>query len=411
MASISEIAYVLYVLLTVSAKSTFQYILHGPRLPNWDLRFQVRRDIMNYFISHGMPQLKDDDGIEKLDIYQLTSIMRAKALQETQLPEGQGIYRASDICVADVKIDASLFKGIGVAEGALVELADTDKTGKGCERAVAYEVVAATAAVDALNEHSDKKDILLSCRPVHKDERVVLYFHGGGYVAGSPASHRSFVAKVSRVALVRVVPIDYRVTPQNPFPAQLHDGFIAYTYLMQQGFKPENIVFAGDSAGAHLALALVHILRHAKVAQPGALVLLSPWADVVTAKPSLETNSDYDYLVMQPITSPLAYARMYYAPGRPFSDEMKQEMKDHLVSPIYGNFEGFPPTLIQAGAKEILIDDITDLYHTIKHQNPDSPDKYVFEAYADMNHAFQLLFDREESTKAIANIGDFIRAL
>ncbi|KAI8321045.1 hypothetical protein GQ54DRAFT_196526 [Martensiomyces pterosporus] len=408
---ISDIAYAAYVISTVTAKSTFEYYWHGPRLPSWDLKFQVRRDIMNYFISHGMPQLKNDDGIEDLDIYALTSTMRAKGLQETQLPEEKGLYRAFNIPVRSVDIDVRRFAAAGVAREALVKLAEADRTGEGLERTIGCEVVAATEALDALAKHTRGKDTLLACKPVHDDERIVVYLHGGGYVIGSPASHRSLAGSISKESQARVIPIDYRLTPKHPFPAHVHDVLIAYVYLTDQGFKAENIVVAGDSAGAHLGLAFVHLARLIGIPQPGGLVLLSPWGDLVTTKASLERNKEYDYLVMQPITSPLSYARMFYAPGCPLTEQMRREMADPLVSPINGSFKGFAPTLIQAGAKELLVDDITDLYTAIRDQNPGSPGLVVFEPYDDMNHVFQVFSDRPESAKAIASIGTFIKGL
>ncbi|KAJ2373673.1 hypothetical protein GGI05_007427, partial [Coemansia sp. RSA 2603] len=185
----------------------------------------------------------------------------------------------------------------------------------------------------------------------------------------------------------------------------LHDALVAYAHVLAQGFASDQIVVAGDSAGGHLATTLALLLRSAAMPPPAALVLLSPYSNLVETKPSVAANSRYDSIVMLPLESPAAYARMLYAPAQPLTPAMRKEMRDPLVSPVFADFTAFPPVLVQAGAREILIDDIEQLVAAIAASNPDA---VVYEPYADMIHVFQAFFDRPENAVAFASIGRFV---
>ncbi|KAJ2156347.1 hypothetical protein GGF46_005243, partial [Coemansia sp. RSA 552] len=244
-----------------------------------------------------------------------------------------------------------------------------------------------------------------NCIPAFTDEKVVLYFHGGGYCTGSTGAYRELLCRVSERAGVRVISIDYRLAPEHPFPAQVHDALVAYECLVQRGFGAHRIVVGGDGAGAHLALSLTHLLRHIQRPLPGGLILLSPMPDMANDSPSHMRFQAFDYLHMQPVASPMSYSRVLYAPGEPLTERMREELEDPLVSPINGNFYGFPPTLIQAGDKEVLHDDIQYLVEAMTRQNVHPPRVGV---YQDMVHVFQLFMDRDESTAAVNQIGRFV---
>ncbi|KAJ1945533.1 hypothetical protein FBU59_002277, partial [Linderina macrospora] len=293
----------------------------------------------------------------------------------------------------------------------LVKLVEEDRAAQE-PRTIGYEIVLGTEAMKALEPYSTDTDRLLSIEPLFEDEKIMLWFHGGGWVIGNPATHRSMAGDASQQAQARVVPIDYRLTPTHPFPSQTHDTLIAYLYLVQKGFKPENITVAGDSSGAHLSLVLTHLLRHMQIATPGGLVLLSPWSDLVHTRPSMESNRLHDYLVIQPLESPLNYGRMLYAPGKPLTERMRQEMQGTLLSPINGSFDGFPPTLLQVGGGERLLDDVKELATKIKDQNPGNPEAVKLEVFVGMPHIFHILFRyRKEAQDAFESIGAFVKSL
>ncbi|ORX70723.1 alpha/beta-hydrolase [Linderina pennispora] len=339
-----DFAYILYTVATVSAKSSFDYYWHGPRLPSWDLRMQVTLDFTN------------DDEIENIDIYQMTQTMRERGLKSTAWPIDKGIYRAHTI-------DTKAFAGVGVGEDGLVRLTEEDRAAEQ-PRTIGYEVVLGTAAMSALEPYATDADRLCSIQPL---------------------THRSFAGEASQQAQMRAMTIDYRLTPTHPFPAQTHDTLIAYLYLLQEGFKPENIIVAGDSSGAHMSI----------IAAPGALVLVSPWTDLVSTKPSMESNRLHDYLIIQPLESSLNYARMLFAPGKPLTDKMRQDMQGMLV-----------------GGGERLLDDVKALAAKINSQNSGKPGPVALEIYDDMPHVFHVLFGyRKETRDAFQSIGEFAKGI
>lgn len=124
--------------------------------------------------------------------------------------------------------------------------------------------------------------------------RYVLYLHGGGYVLGSIDTHRELAAQIAHRANARVLIIEYRLAPEGPYPAGLNDAEAAYQWLLDIGVTPQQIAFAGDSAGGGLALALMQRMKAAGKALPAATVFLSPWVDLTCTTPSLDTNTATD---------------------------------------------------------------------------------------------------------------------
>ena len=179
-------------------------------------------------------------------------------------------------------------------------------------------------------------------------DKVILYFHGGGYVLGSSRGHRPFVAKFVKGTGVGALVFDYRLAPEHPFPAALDDAVAAYRWLLDQGIEPARIAFAGDSAGGGLALATLLALRDQGLPLPAAAAVLSPWTDLMCTGDSLQTNQDVDTLTWQESWTVFSE---YYAgdhdPGRPW------------ISPLYGDLHGLPPVLIHVGGDELLRDDST----------------------------------------------------
>ncbi|KAJ2449895.1 hypothetical protein EV183_004626 [Coemansia sp. RSA 2336] len=399
-----EVAQAAYIALTVSIASTWEYFWHGPRLPKWDLKFQLTRDIMHNLISAATPQYEDDRDTDKIDVYAIAESLQNKPIPVPRLSPSEGTYRIFSVSAQQAAVNETTFGNVGVHQGRFQQLCRDDL--QGAERQIGCEMVVAAETARQLKNMLGAKADLLACRPLYPEEKVLLYIHGGGFIMGNAKACRQLVCRISREAGVRVLVVDYRLAPQNPFPAPLYDVYIAYLHLLQQAFAPERIVVSGDSAGGNLSLALVHLAQMTKAPVPGGLVLLSPLSDAANEFPSCQRNRNYDFLAMQPIESPLAYSRLYYAPGQRFSEQMRCEMADPLVSPVNGNFATFPPTLIQCGTHELLVDDNIKLHAIMQAQNPET---VVLEQYQDMVHVFHVHFSRPESTQAIASIGRFIR--
>ncbi|MBS5282854.1 MAG: alpha/beta hydrolase [Clostridiales bacterium] len=179
--------------------------------------------------------------------------------------------------------------------------------------------------------------------------RVILQFHGGGYIGPMKNIYRKFAVRYSRLSYGGdVLTLDYRVAPEHPFPAALEDAFYGYQWLMRERrYKPGQILFAGDSAGGGLALALCLYLRDHGLPQPGGLILMSPWADLTCSGESYETNFQKDPLFGNSRESML-YDSAYIGGGDP---------KNPYISPVFGDFKGLPPMLFQVGSHEMLLSD------------------------------------------------------
>ncbi|MBS0222049.1 MAG: alpha/beta hydrolase [Proteobacteria bacterium] len=177
---------------------------------------------------------------------------------------------------------------------------------------------------------------------------VILYFHGGGYCIGSAKTHRDLVARMCIAAEARALSVDYRLAPENPFPAAVHDGVGAYRWLRSQGVPAKSIVVAGDSAGGGLALATLLSLKQSGDELPAAGICMSPVTDLAKEGESMRTKIHLDPMV-QPKSS-TAYAQRYIADG---------DIKAPLASPLYAELEGLPPLLVLVGTWEVLLDDST----------------------------------------------------
>lgn len=177
---------------------------------------------------------------------------------------------------------------------------------------------------------------------------VILYFHGGGYCIGSAETHRDLVARLCIAAEARALSVDYRLAPENPFPAAVQDGVAAYRWLRDQGVPAKSIVVAGDSAGGGLTLATLLSLKQAGDDLPAAAICMSPVTDLAKEGQSMRTKVDLDPMV-QPRSS-AAYAQRYIAGG---------DVKAPLASPLYADLEGLPPLLLLVGTWEVLLDDST----------------------------------------------------
>jgi acetyl esterase/lipase len=187
------------------------------------------------------------------------------------------------------------------------------------------------------------------CRPEHGvRDAAILYLHGGGYVAGAARSYRHFAGQIALHAKVAAFVPEYRLAPENPFPAAVEDAQAAYEGLVAEGLT--NIALAGDSAGGGLALILLS--RAAAKARSGSgpipkgAAVISAWTDLAMAGESMVTRAEAD-----PLSTPeslAAMARLYLAGRDPL---------DPLASPLYGDLSGLPPVRMHVGEDDVLLDD------------------------------------------------------
>ena len=191
----------------------------------------------------------------------------------------------------------------------------------------------------------------VSVKRKHMKKYVLLYCHGGGYNTGSLKYARSITNKLAASTSMDVLSFDYRLAPENPYPAALHDAVKVWDYLMYHGYGARDVILAGDSAGGNLALALSLTLKKQNRILPRGLVLFSPWTDLTRSGLSHQSKKDIDPILTEEY---LTQAIEDYAGER--------DLQDPLISPLYGDFHDFPPTLIQAGSNGILLSDSQNLH-------------------------------------------------
>jgi epsilon-lactone hydrolase len=232
--------------------------------------------------------------------------------------------------------------------------------------------------------------------PASDASRVLLFFHGGGYCSGSIVSHRRMVTEAGRAAGARTLAIGHRLAPEHPFPAACDDALTAWRCLRRQGIAAAQIAVGGDSAGGGLTLALIGALRSAHEDLPACAWLVSPWTDLTMSGASLETKSAVDPLIHKDYLEELAHA---FLPGG-------MDRKDPRVSPLYADLHGLPPTLIQVGSAETLLDDAVRL--AAKAGADDVA--VTLEVWPNMIHAWPLWNARlEPGRSALEQAGAFIR--
>ena len=178
-------------------------------------------------------------------------------------------------------------------------------------------------------------------------DRVIIYFHGGGYNWGSCNTHRDLAARISLASNARVLLVDYRLAPENPFPAAVEDALSAYRWLLDdQNIGADNIIIAGDSAGGGLTLTTALSIRDKNLPLPAALVCLSPWADLEMSSDTMISNADVDPMLTR---EALAFWANNYID--------KDLGTNPLISPVHADLHGLPPLLIQVGENEVLLGD------------------------------------------------------
>ena len=226
-----------------------------------------------------------------------------------------------------------------------------------------------------------------------KDERrdgVVLYLHGGGYTCGDLEYAKGFGTMLASQCGVRVFCAAYRLAPEHPYPAALEDGLEAYRYLLDKGYSPRRITLCGESAGGGLCYSLCLSLKAQGLAQPCGIIAISPWTDLTASGSSYEENREVDPTMTVELLD--FYAACY-----------TQDRRDPLVSPLFGELEGLPPSLIFVGGDEIMKSDAEDMHRKLLHEGCDSTLVVTPERW----HGY-ILYGLREDEGDLVTIGDFL---
>jgi monoterpene epsilon-lactone hydrolase len=231
--------------------------------------------------------------------------------------------------------------------------------------------------------------------PEVNDDQVILSLHGGAYFLNYGNPHRNFAARIGRSTQIRVLIPNFRLSPEHPYPAALQDVTVAYQWLLAQGYSPINIAITGESSGGGLVLATLLRLRDEDISFPAAVVCICPWVDLTGSGASMESKKKADF-----INNPehmKTTAKLYAG---------DHDLKDPYISPLYADLSGFPPLLIQAAARDVLLDDATRLAEQARKANVD----VTLEVWEEMIHVFQLSAGFvPEARKATENIATFLQ--
>jgi monoterpene epsilon-lactone hydrolase len=228
------------------------------------------------------------------------------------------------------------------------------------------------------------------------NDHAILYLHGGGYTMGSCNTHRSLASRIALASRAPVLLINYRLAPENPFPAALEDAKAAYRWLLDQKIDAMKIVIAGDSSGGGLAIATAIALRDEKEQLPTGIVCISPWADLTLSGETISTCAKTDPLISRETS--LLHASRYVG---------QQNPKSPLISPVFADLSRLPPLLIQVGEYEILRSDSIRLSENARRVGVEV-NLEIWEGMWHVWHAFAGLMP--ESQRAIEELGFFIRS-
>lgn len=236
----------------------------------------------------------------------------------------------------------------------------------------------------------------LECRPADlaEDAPVVLYFHGGGFRLASSIAYRSYGSHLADVIGARVLLVDYRLAPENRFPAAAEDCFAVWESLLADGVNPNRIVIAGDSAGGGLAAAVtLHALADGVL--PAGVICLSPWVDLTVTAATYDSRAELDYMFSRTAAEEAVEA---YLGG--------QDPTHHIASPIFGDWAGAPPLLVIAGDHEVLLDDAQRLALVAGEAGVE----VTLRIYPEMPHIFPFNYPAfPEAVEGVEEMATFVR--
>lgn len=284
-----------------------------------------------------------------------------------------------------LRIQLRAFKKLSKPENVMTSRTAQDRIGK-------LMAAANASKVDFIPEDFESFQACFVQPKTLKGGGVILYLHGGAYVAGNLSYSMGFGSVLAARTGRRVFCAAYRLAPENPYPAALDDAFEAYSHLIASGFRPGEIIFCGESAGGGLIYALALKLKALGMELPAGMIGISPWADLTMSGESFEKNENSDPSLSE--DSLAAHAEMY-APGM---------RDDPFVSPVFADLTGFPPSLLTAGGDELLLSDAELLCGKLRAAG--CPCELTV---ADkMWHAY-VLYNINPSKAALTRIASFVR--
>ncbi|MBV1868110.1 MAG: alpha/beta hydrolase [Marinosulfonomonas sp.] len=229
-----------------------------------------------------------------------------------------------------------------------------------------------------------------------KPSPVLLYFHGGGYIVGSPQSHQGMLARLSQLSNIRVFAPNYRLAPDAGFPAQIEDAVTAWQSLLARGYMHHNIILGGDSAGGGLALSLLALMCQGGQPPAGCFVF-SPWTDLSLSGGSLQSNRKADHLL--PVAR-IAELRDMILQGA--------DPTDPRASPLYASFPNCPPVFLQVSETEILLDDTLRMADRLRGEGGE----VIVDLWPDLPHVAALFQGfLPEADQSLSRVAKFIGQL
>ena len=232
--------------------------------------------------------------------------------------------------------------------------------------------------------------------PDARADRIILYFHGGGFRLGSIHSHRDLMERIARAGSARVLGISYRLAPEHVFPAPVEDALAAWRWLLAQNISADRVLFAGDSAGGGLAVSAMLAARQHTLPLPAGAILMSAWTDLEAHGGSYVTRAERDPIHQRGMI--LGMAKSYLGADG--------DARDPLASPLHGDLKGLPPMLVQCGGRETVLDDSIVVADKARAAGV----AVDLEIEEEMIHVFQMFAaELDEGRAAIDRIGAFIK--
>jgi acetyl esterase/lipase len=246
---------------------------------------------------------------------------------------------------------------------------------------------------------TDKINALLVNYQPEKSNQIMLFLHGGAYILGTPRFYTELVYHIAQSSHMDVFLLDYRLAPEHQFPSAIDDAIKAYEYLINTGYKPENIIIAGDSAGGGLTIATLISLRDKKLALPKCAICIAPFFDFTFSGASIQKNNKKDYMLRITEKAKTDLINMYLK---------DTDIKNPLVSPIFADLTGLPPIFIQVGGCDVLLDDSLRFAEKAKKEQVN----ITLEVWQEMPHDFHLLVRvLPEAKRAINRIGEYLLSI
>jgi len=230
--------------------------------------------------------------------------------------------------------------------------------------------------------------------PDAKKDKVLLYFHGGGHVLGSPNYLKLVTVNISKATSLPILSVDYSLAPEHPYPKPIEDCIGSYKHLLNEGYQPKDIIIAGESAGGYYTLSTLVYLKNRNIPLPAAAICLAPSIDLASTSKSYQYNKNTDYLADLGL---YWWIECYLDSADPFNPE---------VSPMYADLSGLPPILLQVSKSEMLYEDSTRFFKKAKDAGVD----IILQEWEDMLHVFHH-YDFPETKEAIEKIGKFIERI